>query len=258
MSRWTILWGSFLAIFGIQIVFFLIAAFFRTDKVIDLAYGTTFALVALFRWLQLPDPHLVQTGVMLAVAIRWVRLSGYLFMRIVYMGKDERFDGRREHWWSFAQFWLLQTITIWIVLLPVLLIMHPVSWWWAGPTYWIGVLFRGVGVCIESIADRQKFTAKRKDPDRWVESGLWKWARHPNYFGEMLVWRWVFAMCTELFFDRYRISIMSPLFIMWLLLYVSGVPLLEAQWEKKYGEQLDYQDYKRRTHLLVPVPSDRR
>jgi steroid 5-alpha reductase family enzyme len=116
-----------------------------------------------------------------------------------------------------------------------------------------------VGFLIECIADYQKFVFKqRKDSrEKFIQSGLWKLSRHPNYFGEILVWIGlsIASLSSEIMHFKFSIQLLvliSPAFVTLLLTKVSGIPLLEAQADKKWGNDLKYQEYKKNTPVLVP------
>jgi steroid 5-alpha reductase family enzyme len=114
---------SLLIIFGIQIVFFIFASAFKTDKVTDLAYGMTFVILS---WILLIyNKMFTLTNIILAIMVTFwgVRLAGYLFYRILKTKKDERFNGIREHFWKFAMFWTFQTVLIFIIMLPIIFFM---------------------------------------------------------------------------------------------------------------------------------------
>lgn len=183
-------------------------------QVTDFAGGTNFVLNALltlllaqtFHWRQIsaalcdravalqptalvrcapldpPPPHLVMT----AMVVLWgTRLSSYLLYRIIKIGKDDRFDGIREDPIKFLVFWVFQIVWIWVVSLPVTLVNAvPV-----GPALQAsdvaGMAMFAVGLTVEAVADQQKFAFKCDPSNRgkWCDVGLWRWSRHPNYFG---------------------------------------------------------------------------
>ena len=98
---------TFLVIFGLQVAFFIVAAAAKTDKVTDISYGLTFGVVAWLLCLSNPVASTVQLVLTLCVSLWSLRLALYLFIRILGMGRDRRFDGIREGFWSFAKFWIL-------------------------------------------------------------------------------------------------------------------------------------------------------
>ena len=235
--------------------FFAVAAARSTDVVTDLSYSLTFALLAVvlpFTGAGRP----VQLVASLLVVVCAVRLGAYLFRRILRMKVDHRFDGMRERPLRFARFWLLQAITVAVVMLPVSYLLdqnHPSGlgvWSIAGALIWL------LGLLVEAVADAQKaaFRAKEENRGRFVASGLWRYSRHPNYFGEMLVWWGLFIYAVPVLHGAAFAVVIGPVFITLLLLLVSGIPPLERSADEKYGSDMAYREYKRRTSILVPLP----
>jgi steroid 5-alpha reductase family enzyme len=231
---------SLLFSLGFNLVMFLFAFTFKTDKLTDLSYSLTFIFLALYILLtqSLSDGYLILLGMVFLWALR---LGSFLTKRIHRQGKDDRFDGMRESFFRFLGFWVLQAITVWIVLIPVFLFDHIVSWF--GLIIWV------VGMCIESIADFQKYIFKNntKNHQKFIKSGLWKYSRHPNYFGEILCWVGVYV-----FSSVWLWGLISPLFIAFLLIFVSGIPLLEEKAQRNWGMKKSYIKYKQETSLLIP------
>lgn len=244
--------GIALAVNG---VFFAVAAARRTDVVTDLSYSLTFAVLAVvLLFTGAAEP--IQLLASLLVVVWAVRLGTYLFRRIMRMKVDHRFDGMRDDPLRFARFWLLQAITVAVVMLPVTYLLDRDdppgigAWSIAGAAVWL------VGLLVEAIADAQKsaFRAKVENRDRFVASGLWRYSRHPNYFGEMLVWWGLFLYTVPVLHGAAFAVVAGPVFITLLLLFVSGIPPLERSAEEKYGSDPAYREYKRRTSILVPLP----
>jgi steroid 5-alpha reductase family enzyme len=244
--------GIALAVNG---VFFAVAAARRTDVVTDLSYSLTFAVLAVvLLFTGAAEP--IQLVASLLVVVWAVRLGTYLFRRIMRMKVDHRFDGMRDDPLRFARFWLLQAITVAVVMLPVTYLLDRDdppgigAWSIAGAAVWL------VGLLVEAIADAQKsaFKAKAENRHRFVASGLWRYSRHPNYFGEMLVWWGLFLYTVPVLHGAAFAVVAGPVFITLLLLFVSGIPPLERSAEEKYGNDPAYREYKRRTSILVPLP----
>jgi steroid 5-alpha reductase family enzyme len=238
----------------VQAVFFVFAARFKTDKVTDLSYGLTFIILAaaLLRGHAPRQPAKVTLA--LLVIVWGIRLAAYLLYRIVHIKRDPRFDGVREHFWKFFQFWLFQGIVVWVIMLPVII-------WFARPGVWrtsmsIGVLVWLVGLVVETVADIQKFKQKARASSRarWMSSGLWRYSRHPNYFGELLCWWGIFIFVARDLRGWGWMGIVGPLTLTYILLFVTGIPTLEKTAEAKWGSDPAYQAYKRRTSRLVPWP----
>jgi steroid 5-alpha reductase family enzyme len=244
--------GIALAVNG---AFFAVAAARRTDVVTDLSYSLTFALLAVVLLLTgAAEP--VQLVASLLVVVWAVRLGTYLFRRIMRMKVDHRFDGMRDEPLRFARFWLLQAITVAVVMLPVSYLLDQENapglgvWSVVGAAVWL------VGLLVEAIADAQKsaFRAKEENSGRFIASGLWRYSRHPNYFGEMLVWWGLFLYAVPVLHGAAFAVVIGPVFITLLLLFVSGIPPLERSADEKYGDDPAYREYKRRTSILVPLP----
>lgn len=249
---------SFLISLAVNAVFFAIAAIRRTDVVTDLSYSLSFALLAI----ALPSfgaREPVQLAASLLVLIWAVRLGGYLLTRILRIKVDHRFDEMRDKPLRFARFWLLQAIAVAVIMLPVSYLLGrdtaPDLGFWAIA----GALIWFIGLVIETAADAQKssFKGKEGNRERFITSGLWRYSRHPNYFGEMLVWWGLFVYAVPFLHGAAFVVVIGPVFITLLLLFVSGIPLLERSAEAKYGDDSAYREYKRRTSILVPLPPRR-
>lgn len=127
------------------------------------------------------------------------------------------------------------------------------------PSGWdiAGLILFYFGFLIETISDFQKFFFKENPANRgnWCQVGLWKYSRHPNYFGEMCLWWGIYLVGFSVYQDvEYYVSVLSPLFTMAILLFLSGLPLLEQSADKKYGARADYREYKKRVSPLIPLP----
>lgn len=111
-----------------------------------------------------------------------------------------------------------------------------------------------LGIVIESIADSQKFVFKNKSSNKgkWISTGLWKYSRHPNYLGEIMMWVGIFLYCLVYINGIGFITILSPIYITILLVAVSGIPTLEKEYDKRYRGSKQYQDYKKNTGILFP------
>jgi len=246
---------SFLISLAVNAVFFAVAAIRRTDVVTDLSYSLSFALLAIaLPSLGAREP--VQLVAALLVLIWAVRLGGYLLTRILRIKVDHRFDKMRDKPLRFARFWLLQAIAVAVIMLPVSYLLGRDSapdfglWAITGVAIWF------IGLVIETAADAQKssFKGREENRERFITSGLWKFSRHPNYFGEMLVWWGLFLYAVPFLDGAAFAVVIGPVFITLLLLFVSGIPLLERSAEAKYGDDPAYREYKRRTSILVPLP----
>ena len=246
---------SFAIALAVNGVFFAVAAIRKTDVVTDLSYSLTFALLAvvlLFTGAREP----VEIVASLLVLVWAVRLGTYLFRRILRMKVDHRFDEMRDKPLRFARFWLLQAVAVAVIMLPVTYLLDQDdpprlgAWAYAGAAIWLA------GLVIETVADAQKtaFRARPENKGRFIANGLWRYSRHPNYFGEILIWWGLFVYVVPILGGAAFAVVAGPVFITVLLLFVSGIPLLERSADEKYGGDPAYRNYKQRTSILVPLP----
>lgn len=247
--------------FAVNSLFFVFAAAFKTDKVTDFSYSLSFFLLTLFL-LPASGPPFSYHKIIVAVAILlWsTRLGGYLFYRIIKIGKDARFDDKRGNFINFLQFWVLQATTVWLVMLPFSVYITSPSDDGALSFTLLGIVLFSLGLLIESISDVQKFRYRSipENNSHWVDFGLWKYSRHPNYFGEMLVWWGLFIVVLPSLEGLFWLTLIGPLWITLLLLFVSGILLLEKSADRKYGNNPDYLSYKKSTSMLIPLPPRRK
>jgi len=241
----------------INIAMFLVAYKYKTDKLTDISYALTFIVLAFVSFLSGSGD--TSSKLIVAMVTIWaVRLGGFLLIRIWKTGKDARFDEMRNSFSKFGRFWLLQAVTVWVVMLAAnLALLQNTSNRDIVLLSWVGLLIWLAGLVIESIADNTKrnFSLNPKNKGKWIDEGIWKYSRHPNYFGEILVWAGMFILVAPLLSGTELLVVfISPLFITTLLCFVSGIPLLEKSADKKWGNLKDYQEYKRRTSILALIP----
>ncbi len=241
-----LLWYLAFAV-GVNMLMFLLAYVLGTDKLTDISYSLTFIAIALFSCFQTPLTRIDM--VLTVLVIIWGgRLGAYLLYRIRVIGKDKRFDHIRGNFKSFFLFWLMQGLTCFIVMIPVIM-AHRQGGKVEGITVWIGVLLALAGLGLEAIADAQKFRFKRKQPGSFMHHGVWAYLQHPNYAGELLFWWGMFLACLP--FASWGI-IIGPLWITYIILGFSGVNLLQQQWQDKYGHDPDFIAYQKSTPKLLP------
>lgn len=228
----------------------------------------------------IPPPRQLVVTILLSV---WAaRLAGFLLVRILRTGHDSRFDDKRDRFFPFLGFWVAQMVWVWTVSLPVTVLNSPAvqSAALAGrlPKFGTGrdiagVVLFGVGFLCEAVADVQRFRFReRKLADNklaFCHTGLFAWSRHPNYFGEILLQFGLFVIATSdtrygsggrpAFVSVVYATVVGPLLLTVLLLFVSGLPLSErSAAAKRYeagGSIWDaYRNYLHRTSILIPLP----
>jgi steroid 5-alpha reductase family enzyme len=256
---WTHLAVYLTALLGVSLtlngLLFLIAYHYHTDKLTDISYALTF-ITLMSIGLSRSSHHSLQWAIAGLVCIWAFRLGGFLLVRIWHAGKDARFDGIRENFWSFGKFWLAQGLSVWVISIAALLGMQSLHTTWSGWGY-VGVVIWVIGLILETVADLQKyhFSLEPKNKGQWICSGIWAWSRHPNYFGEMLIWVGIYLFVLPILpLAAVLIALVSPLYIVLLLLFVSGLPPLERAADTRWGSDPAYRQYKRHTSALIPWP----
>ncbi len=232
-----------------QLSFFAIAYGLQIDKVTDFAGTANFLLLAIVTlWFSedFSSPKIIAS---LMVILWSLRLGAYLSYRILMWGEDNRFDVMRSKFWSFLGFWVMQILWVFLTCLPVIYFNSLDSPDELNALANIGISMFLIGLIIEAWADYSKFNHKLNG-GKWCTAGLWKYSRHPNYFGNILLWFGIFVFCYGYGVPLW--TIIGPLWTTFLLLFVSGIPLLEASADKKYGEDSEYLQYKSNTSVLIP------
>lgn len=242
--------------FAFNWLMFIPAAVQQTERFYDLTGSLTYlSMIGLAVYFV---PYLdVRAKVMAALVVIWaVRLGSFLFRRILQDGKDDRFDEIKANPARFFSAWTLQGLWVFLTAACVLTVItsnthHPFGLWGAvGLTVWL------FGFAVEVIADWQKsrFKGKPENSGKFIQTGLWAWSRHPNYFGEMTLWTGVAIMSLPVLTGWQWFTLISPVFVFVLINYVTGVNKLEAKAEKYWGSDPEYQSYKARTSVLILSP----
>ena len=212
----------FSAVLLLNCVGFLWCYLRQSDKLTDLIYSLSFVVAALALFFQ--GVTSLNEQLLLGMLLIWAfRLGTYLFLRINAIGKDERFNEMRKRWWAIGGFWLLQTVSIYILLAPFIVFeAYGSQTWGTGRT--VGLLCWSIGFILETIADFQKYKAKRAQvTPSFIDQGLWKYLRHPNYTGEILCWIGMFVFVAVDLKGWMWLSLISPIWITTLLLFISGI-----------------------------------
>jgi steroid 5-alpha reductase family enzyme len=192
----------------------------------------------------------------LLVATWAVRLGRFLFKRVNEDGSDGRFDVIKPNFARFLMTWSLQALWVFVTLSCALAAMTSARRVPLGAMAVLGSLLWLFGFVIEVIADRQKrvFRADTANAGRFITSGLWAWSRHPNYFGEILLWLGISLIALPALSGWQWLTLVSPVFVYILLTRISGVPMLESRAKKRWGEEPEYRAYKRRTPSVFLRP----
>ncbi|XP_008782283.1 uncharacterized protein LOC103701854 [Phoenix dactylifera] len=241
---------------GYQLVFFVVTALLRFDKVTDFAGSTNFVVLGILTLALKGAWHFRQIVLTMLVVLWGLRLGLFLLMRILQWGEDRRFDRMRNNLVKLAVFWIIQAVWVWTVSLPLTIVNASDRNPSVKPQDIIGWIMWGVGLSIEATADQQKLMFKNSPSNRgkWCNVGLWKYSRHPNYFGEILLWWGIFVASTPVLEGAEWLVVVGPIFLTLLLLFVSGIPLLEKSADKRFRSEAEYRFYKSTTSPLVLLP----
>ncbi len=235
---------------------FLIAFKFKTDKLTDISYALSFAGIAIYG--AVTNTMSVVQWCVLALVLLWsIRLGSFLLYRVYVVGRDQRFDEMRKSFTKFGRFWILQGITAWIVMLPATYLFQSEKVTEITLLTLFGLIIALFGIIFEAIADWQKFQFNQNPSNKgkWIETGIWRYSRHPNYFGEITTWIGVYLACVAwITGSAVYIGLLSPLTIMVLLIGFSGIPILEKSADARWGKDKKYLEYKAKTSVLIPQP----
>lgn len=258
MTIGSYLLASFLAALLFQTALFAVALRRKDNSVADIGWGIGFLVVWAVTFLLEPGGTPLQLLAGGLVSVWGLRLSAHVFLRNRGRGEDFRYAQWRRRWGrtfilrSYLQVFLLQGIFLGLIATPVVLINRAPSAAIGGPAVAGGVIWLA-GFVFEAVGDGQlkRFRREPANRGRIMTRGLWRLSRHPNYFGESLMW-WGLAVL-GLSVPGGWIGLVSPLVLTFLLTKVSGIPLLE----KKYRGNPEFEEYARRTNAFVPGPAKR-
>ena len=232
---------------------FVIGTLLKNNSIVDIGWGIGFVILAwILFFLRLPV-SLVRTSITLLVSLWGVRLFYHILKRNHGKPEDFRYVAFRKAWgkWvvprAFLQVYMLQGALMFLVALPYILLEQEVQ-----PTnpllFALGLIVFGAGFAFESIGDAQlkAFLLNPENKGKIMTSGLWRYTRHPNYFGEATLWWGIFLLALSGGVTPF--AVIGPLTITMLLLFVSGVPLLERSMKDKPG----YAEYAEMTSIFIP------
>lgn len=243
-------------VFAIQWVGFIVAYLLHTEIFYDLIGSITYISVTIMAVVLSPVVDGRSILLLILVVIWAGRLGTFLFRRILRVGKDARFDEIKVSFIRFLNTWTLQGLWVTLTLAAALAAITTPTRKELGLCALSGTLIWVFGFAIEVTADAQKsrFRMKPENEGQFIDSGLWSWSRHPNYFGEIVLWIGVAIIALPVLRGWQWVTLISPVFVALLLTKVSGVPLLEKRADEKWGAQEDYEAYKERTPVLIPRP----
>lgn len=241
-----------LAIF-VQWLVFIPSMLKKTEHYYDLTGSFTYVTVILFALVSAGsfDPRSLLIAVLCLI---WaIRLGSFLFARVKAAGFDRRFARMLEIPMQFFMTWTLQGLWVTVTLAAGMaaLTSDPVA---IGPFAIVGAIVWLIGFTIEVISDRQKSRFREENKSGFITTGLWSWSRHPNYFGEIVLWLGIAIIAIPTLSGWQWATMISPIFVIVLLTQISGVRMLEVSGKKRWGTDEDYQAYVASTSVLIPMP----
>ena len=243
--------------FLIQWLVFIPAYMYQTEKYFDITGSITYITVtgvALCYTRYSVDLD-ARSILVAALVIVWaIRLGTFLFSRIRKAGKDDRFDELKPNFFRFLNVWTIQGLWVTFTAAAALVAITSSTRKDLDAFAIVGALVWLIGFVIEVVADTQKsrFNADLANKGKFIRTGLWSRSRHPNYFGEIVLWIGVAIIAIPVLQGWQWVAMISPVFVAILLTRISGIPLLQKKAEAKWGGQADYEEYKKNTPVLIP------
>ena len=243
--------------FVIQWIAFLPAYIFQTEKFYDLTGSLTYLTIVwyalTFSSNHFSDLSISNITIVLLITFWALRLGSFLFMRIHKDGEDKRFRSIKPSATQFFMTWTLQGLWVSLCSMCALTAISSESGVVVNALFYIGLALFIYGFSIEIIADKQKskFRSIPENRDSFITTGLWAKSRHPNYFGEIVLWTGIACISFSSLKGMQYLTLISPIFTYLLLVYVSGVRMLEARADKKWGNDQIYIKYKDETSKLL-------
>lgn len=240
--------------FLIQWLVFIPSFRMQTEKFFDLTGSLTYISLTLMAALLSANLD-IRSLLLAALVVIWaLRLGTFLFRRVHKAGKDDRFDEIKPSFFRFLNVWTIQALWVTFTAAAALVAITTSVRKELDLFAIVGALVWVFGFAIEVAADSQKsrFNADPSNKGKFIQTGLWSRSRHPNYFGEIVLWIGIAIIALPVLQGWQWVALISPIFVTLLLTRVSGIPLLEKKADQKWGGQAEYEEYKKRTPVLIP------
>ncbi len=254
LAGWPAMTALALGAFAIQWLAFIPARLFQTERFYDLTGSITYIAVTLAAISAATAPSGAQWLIAIMIFIWAGRLGSFLFRRIHAAGGDQRFDHIKVSSSRFFVAWTLQGAWVVMTSCAALTAILSAEQTAVGVIYVMGAVMWVAGFVIEVMADQQKsrFRADPANAGRFINVGLWARSRHPNYFGEILLWAGIAVMAIPYLSGTQWVVMLSPLFVYALLTRISGIPTLARRGQQLWGDDPTYQAYVANTPRLLP------
>tara|TARA_Y100000741_G_scaffold180620_1_gene137305 strand:+ start:836 stop:1717 length:882 start_codon:yes stop_codon:yes gene_type:complete len=245
--------------FVLHWIAFIPAYLARTEKFYDIAgtvaYLSVLATASYLTMISSNNNLQLRSIIAIILVLIWaLRLGIFLFVRVLKAGEDRRFREVKQNFSKFLVWWSVSALWVFLTAANALtMIINNVSftddfYFYFGLSLWF------IGFSFEALADEQKrrFKSDKKNKDAFISTGLWGLSRHPNYFGEILLWVGMAVIALPTLIGWQYVTLISPIFIYFLLTRVSGVNLLEDRANQKWGGTEEYESYVKKTPVLIP------
>lgn len=247
--------SSAIVILSYFLIFFIVGQKIKNNSIVDIGWGIGYIVLIAFHMLTVPTVSLSAFVISILVVIWGLRLSYHIARRNLGKGEDIRYEQMRAKWGrkqalnAFFKVYMLQALFMYIIATPIMISFASGDSIFRNTIY-IGLAIWFIGFLFESVADMQlkKFKENPKNKGKLLKTGLWKYSRHPNYFGETMMWWGIFFISLSSF--NGIMAIWSPILITYLLVFVSGIPMLE----EKYKNNEEFIEYAERTSMFFPLP----
>ena len=238
----------------LQVIFFIPSFLLKTEKYYDLVGSLTYITTASLAYFSVETKTMMDSIIYFYVMVWALRLGIYLFRRVRNDGKDVRFEKAKRHFFWFLQYWMGQALWVSLTACAAIVAILSSEENTLPPLAMVGMALWLSGFTIESISDYQKrvFRKENNPSEAFIHTGLWARSRHPNYFGEIMLWTGIAVIALNTLTGIEYITLVSPFFVYVLLTRMSGVNLLERIADERYGHLEEYQRYKSNTPVLVP------
>ena len=258
-NGYPILFLCMCASFLVHWIVFIPSYFAKTEKFYDItgtvAYIALLYIASKLTSVSFGDQLHIRSKIAIGLVLIWaIRLGVFLFIRVIKVGEDRRFREAKKSFSKYLLWWTMSALWVFLTTANALTLIINNTNIFNDLFFYFGMSIWCFGFLFEVIADEQKrkFNANKNNKDHFISTGLWSISRHPNYFGEILIWIGMAIIAFPTLQGWQYVTLISPIFIYFLLTRISGVNLLEDRAEKKWGGNDDYKKYKKEIPVLIP------
>ena len=240
----------------IHILLFLPSFILKTEKYFDITGTIAYVSIVIYVIFEFKRANVTisfQSIVISAMVLIWaLRLGIFLFIRIFKFKNDSRFDDAKKSFFKFLRFWMISALWVFLTTINAMTLIINNQNGDLFSSLTIGIFVWVIGFLIEFIADLQKYNFRKKQKHDFIDTGIWKYSQHPNYFGEITMWIGIAIISLTNLIGVQFFTLISPIFVYLLLTKVSGINLLDASAKIKWGKDQRYIEYINTTPKLIP------